>query len=130
MRKREIKIYRCSICGNISLMIESSGVTPVCCSRDMRLLEAKTDDEFHEKHVPVIKKEDDKVTVTVGSVLHPMSGEHYIEWILLETSKGVHIEYLAPDTEPSANFILKKDEEIKAAYAYCNIHGLWKGTCC
>lgn len=36
-----------------------------------------------EKHVPVVIKENGKIRVEVGSTLHPMLPEHYIEWIAL-----------------------------------------------
>ena len=126
----KVKIYKCSICGNVVLMLEDSGVNPVCCGTDMELLAAKTTDDYREKHVPVITRDGDKVTVTVGEVIHPMTDVHHINWILLETTKGIHMTHLAAETEPSARFTLCTGEEIVAAYAYCNLHGLWMADCC
>jgi superoxide reductase len=79
-----------------------------------------------EKHVPVVTVEGNKVTVTVGSVEHPMAPEHYIEWIALETAKGSQRKTLKPGEPPCAEFILSDDDSCVAAYAYCNLHGLWK----
>ena len=121
----KVKIYKCNICGNVVLMLEDSGVTPVCCGADMELLAAKTTDDYHEKHVPVITKDAGRVTVTVGEVIHPMTEMHYIKWILLETTKGIRKADLAPEEAPTAHFLLEDGEEVCAAYAYCNLHGLW-----
>ena len=52
---------------------------------------------------------------------------HYIEWIALETRKGVQLARLAPETAPKAQFALTEGDEVVAAYEYCNLHGYWKG---
>ena len=57
---------------------------------------------------------------------HPMIPEHYIEWIALETTGGNQRKTLSPSDEPKACFALCEDEEVKAVYAYCNLHSLWK----
>ena len=85
-----------------------------------------TTDGAHEKHVPVIEHEGDSVTVRVGSVAHPMLDVHYIEWIILETSNGFRKKELNPGDAPEAHFAVT--EPVIAAYEYCNLHGLWKGT--
>ena len=83
-----------------------------------------TTDAAGEKHVPVVTVDGDKVTVTVGSVEHPMLPAHFIQWILLETATGWQKKKLAPEVKPSATFIV--DSKVIAAYEYCNLHGLWK----
>ena len=85
-----------------------------------------TTDAAVEKHVPVISQEGNIVTVSVGSVEHPMIPEHYIEWISLETNKGNLRKVLQPNTPPTAQFALLDGEEVITAYAYCNLHSLWK----
>ena len=57
---------------------------------------------------------------------HPMIPEHYIEWIALETTGGNQRKTLSPSDEPKACFALCEGEEVKAVYAYCNLHSLWK----
>lgn len=89
-------------------------------------LTANTSDGALEKHVPVIEVSGDVVTVRVGSVEHPSLPAHYIGWILLETEQGFQIHYLKPGMKPEATF--KVTEKVLAAYEYCNLHGLWKGT--
>jgi len=66
------------------------------------------------------------VTVTVGSVEHPMLDAHYIQWILLETKEGRQRKALKPGDRPTANFALTEGDAVVAAYEYCNLHGLWK----
>ena len=56
-----------------------------CCGEEMKPLTPNTSDGAGEKHVPVVQVDGQTVTVTVGSVEHPMLEAHYIQWILLET---------------------------------------------
>ena len=122
---KEQKFYLCERCGNIVGMIHNSGVNPVCCGQKMTALEAGVVEASHEKHIPVVKREGNTVKVTVGSVAHPMSEEHSITWIYLQTTRGGQRKSLAPGEAPEASFALA-DEEPVAVYAYCNLHGLWK----
>ena len=98
----------------------------MCCGEKMKELVPGTSDGAAEKHVPVIKAEGQKVIVEVGSVEHPMADVHYIEWIILETEKGYQRIDLKPEEAPRAEFILTDSDKVVAAYAYCNLHGLWK----
>ena len=118
--------YRCAHCGNIIAHIHDSGVRCVCCGETMQPLVPGTSDGSGEKHVPVLSVDGRSVTVTVGSVSHPMLEAHYIEWILLETTQGRQRKVLRPGDEPSAVFALAEGETPVAAWEYCNLHGLWK----
>jgi superoxide reductase len=89
----------------------------------MTKLEANSTDASREKHVPAVTKEDGKIRVMVGSILHPMLPEHYIEWIALVAEGKVEFKFLKPGEEAVAEFNDVKSGEI---YAYCNLHGLWK----
>ncbi|HIW21660.1 MAG TPA: desulfoferrodoxin [Candidatus Dorea intestinavium] len=89
-------------------------------------LTAKTEDAATEKHVPVVKQEGNKVEVVVGSTLHPMTEEHYITAIYIETKNGGQYRALKAGDEPKAVFTIEDGDEFVAAYEYCNIHGLWK----
>ena len=119
------KFYRCNICGNLIAMVNDSGAVPVCCGETMHELKPNTTDAANEKHVPVIEVVNGKIKVTVGSVLHPMLPEHHIEWIYLLTKQGGYLKYLPVDGKPIAEFTIG-DDELIAAYEYCNLHGLWK----
>lgn len=121
-----MKFYRCAHCGNIIAFVANKGVPVVCCGEKMQEIVPGTTDAAAEKHVPVVTVEGNIVTVTVGSVAHPMAEEHYIEWIALETKHGNQRVTLAPNQAPAAKFALVDGDEPVAAYAYCNKHSLWK----
>ena len=93
---------------------------------EMGELKANSTDAAGEKHVPVITVDGNKVHVVVGSVLHPMTEEHSIQFIALETKQGVQRKALLPTDQPVADFVLAEGDEVVAAYEYCNLHGLWK----
>lgn len=121
-----MKFYRCEHCGNIIEFLEASGVPVVCCGDKMKELIPGTTDGAAEKHVPVIERNGAKVTVRVGEMEHPSIEEHYIQWIVLETTHGAQRVMLNPGDKPMAEFILAEGDEPVAAYEYCNIHSLWK----
>ena len=77
-----------------------------------------------EQHVPIIEKVGDGVIVKVGSTPHPMEPDHYIMWIETRTENHIFRKYLKPCDKPEARFPISS--EGLSAYAYCNIHGLWK----
>lgn len=122
---KETKFYVCEKCGNLALLINESGAPMSCCGQKMTRLEAGVTDASREKHVPVVNVNGSTVTVTVGSTLHPMTSEHNISWVYLETDKGGHRKALEVDGEPTVTFALA-DEKPLAVYAWCNLHGLWK----
>ena len=93
---------------------------------EMVELKANSTDAAGEKHVPVITVDGNKVHVVVGSVIHPMTEEHSIQFIALETKQGVQRKALLPTDQPVADFVLAEGDEVVAAYEYCNLHGLWK----
>ena len=121
-----MKFYVCEHCGNIIVKVKDSKVPVFCCGEKMKELVPGSTDAATEKHVPVVTVSGNKVNVVVGSVEHPMLDVHYIEWIILETTKGFHKYDLKPGEKPSAEFVLAEGEEVVCAYEYCNLHGLWK----
>ena len=121
-----MKFYVCKHCGNIIAQAKNKGVPVMCCGEKMSELVPGSVDAATEKHVPVISVEGNKVTVTVGEVEHPMAEEHFIEWIALETQEGNQRKELKPGSKPQAVFMLAETDKAVAAYAYCNLHGLWK----
>ena len=122
----DLKFFVCRHCGNVIAYVEDSGVKVVCCGEPMQEMVPNTSDGAGEKHVPVVTREGDTVTVKVGSVEHPMLEAHYIEWIALQTTAGVQLRRLAPGQKPEAVFALAPGEDVVAAFEYCNLHGLWK----
>lgn len=151
-----VSFYRCEKCGNMVATVKVGGGTLSCCGQPMTKLVANGTDAAKEKHVPVAVAEDGKIKVTVGSVEHPMTAEHWIEWIALVAGEKVEIVHLKPGMEPKAvfsydsnenetiftgendelvpncegqpcNFVLRENPADKVVvYAYCNLHGLWK----
>ena len=122
----EMKFYRCSRCGQIVAIVKETGVPVVCCGEAMEEVVPGTVDASLEKHVPVFTVDKNTVHVQIGSVAHPMLPEHYIEWVAIETKLGNQRKQLNPGDEPKACFSLCDGDEVKAVYAYCNLHSLWK----
>ena len=122
------QIYRCPICGNIIEVIHAGGGELVCCGQPMELLQSKTEDTGFEKHLPVIEKSENKITVKIGSIPHPMEEAHYIEWV--ECVDCGCRKILKPGDLPEAEFNCcgEKCECGGNVRAYCNLHGLWKNS--
>ncbi|MEF9987890.1 MAG: desulfoferrodoxin [Christensenella sp.] len=123
--KEKAAFYRCELCGNIVGLIKDGGGELVCCGKPMVKLVPNTVDAAQEKHIPVYEKKGDTLLVQVGSVEHPMTDEHYIEWIAVETPNLMQRHVLEPGEKPAAKFHVESDEI--EVFAYCNLHGLWKG---
>lgn len=123
---KKLEVYKCEKCGNIVEVYHVGGGTLTCCGEPMKLMEEKTADSATEKHVPVVEKIDGGYKVTVGSTLHPMTAEHYIEWVELITEYGVLTAYLNPGDDPIAYF--HTDAKDVVAREYCNVHGHWKSN--
>lgn len=122
-----MKFYKCKVCGQILAVIKDTGVKPYCCNEEMEELSPKTNEtNLNEKHIPIFKTNNGKVLVQVGEIPHPMTDDHYIEWIVLTTNKGNQTKELKPGKSPRAEFRVDKDEKVEEIYAYCNIHNLWK----
>lgn len=121
----ELHFYRCPVCGKIIWQIHASETDTVCCGRTMELLIPASTDGISEKHVPVVSTSGNHVMIHVGLIAHPMTEDHYIEWIALQTERDVHFHTLKPGESPYACFRLY-EETIVNAYAFCNLHMLWR----
>jgi len=123
------EIYKCVHCGNIVEVVHDGIGTLVCCGSNMKLMEEKTGEWKGEKHVPYIEIDGKKVTVSIGikaDMPHPMTEEHYIEWIQLNCKDNCYKrKFLKPGDEPKATFVVADIDGISAR-EYCNLHGLWK----
>ena len=122
----EQRFFVCETCGNMIAVIKDAGVPMMCCGQKMKELIPGTTDAAVEKHVPAYEVKDGKVSVKVGEVAHPMVDAHYIEWVAVQTDKGVQRKNLTPGSQPEVTFAICEDEKVEAVYAYCNLHGLWK----
>lgn len=115
-------------CGNniLYLICGNREETLKCLQPEGGILDSTMSEGAGEKHLPVVKREGGRLCVQIGSVEHPMTAEHSIEWVFLETKKGGQFAYLPSDGKPQAEFVLSEGDEAIAAYAYCNLHGFWK----
>ena len=121
-----MKIFKCKKCGNIVFLINENSNNLACCGEAMIELKANTVDAAKEKHVPVVKIDNNKIDINIGVENHPMTDEHFIEYVIIETNKGIKSNNLIPGDEPHTSFLIDDDERILNTYAYCNLHGLWK----
>ncbi len=125
------QIYKCFICGNVVEVLHAGIGELVCCNKPMVLMDEKDKDEGTEKHLPVIEElpanvcnDKDGFKIKIGEVEHPMTEDHYIEWIEINTVDGKSgKKFLKPGDKPESIFQARVG--IKSARAYCNIHGLW-----
>lgn len=122
-----LELYKCQICGNIVLVMHGGRGQLVCCNKPMELQKPGTVDAATEKHVPVIEKCGEVYKVKVGSVPHPMTEEHYIEWIELHADGDrVYIKFLKPGDAPETEFTVKAEKVL--AKEWCNLHAYWEGA--
>ena len=119
--------YHCEKCGTITMKVADGGGELSCCGEPMTILEPNSSGAAPAKHVPVIERAGDAVTVTVGEVEHPMEDAHSIQWVYVITEEGALSQCLKPGQAPVAKFDLAGQTPIEA-YEYCNLHGLWKAS--
>ena len=122
----DMKFYRCETCGQIVAIVDKKACPIMCCGKPMTEIVPGSTDAAVEKHVPVVTVDGCCVKVVVGSAAHPMAEEHYIQWIAIQTKQGNQRKALKPGDAPEACFALCEGDEVEAAYAYCNLHSLWK----
>lgn len=122
------EIYKCEICGNIVEVIQEGAGELVCCGEPMQKAETKHQEEMiNEKHIPALKKYDDnKWSVVIGNETHPMTNEHYIQFIEAVSSDGKYMKrvYLKPNEKAELELDCICNNMI--AREYCNIHGLFE----
>ena len=118
-----LEVLKCNVCGKNLMVIHDGVGTTVCCNQPMEILTEKSEELGKEKHLPVIEKTQKGIIVKVGSVPHPMEGEHYIEWIEVANGNFLYVKGLRPGDAPEAEFPINTTD-VKAR-SYCNKHGLW-----
>ena len=123
MTTTKLQVYKCEHCGIIVEVLDGGGGSLVCCNEPMKVYEENTTDAATEKHVPVVEAIEGGYKVVVGSVAHPMTEDHLIEWIELLADGKVLRQFLEPGAAPEATFLVTASGV--SARAYCNLHGLW-----
>ena len=121
---RIAQLYQCAVCTAMVEVVRPGPGTLVCCNRPMVLLEENTVDASREKQVPVLEKDAGGIKVKVGSIAHPMTEEHLIEWIEVSREGEAHRTFLHASDAPEAVFAIPADGV--SARIFCNLHGLWK----
>ena len=119
----KLQIYKCKICGNIVQILQEGDGNLVCCGQEMELMGIQYDsDEVGEKHKPKTEFKDNKKFVNV--IGHPMSEEHYIQFIESYTKdkNELHLKFFKPNETPEMEVLLSGDVD---TIEYCNIHNLW-----
>ena len=92
----DAKFFICEHCGNMIGMIHDSGVPMMCCGQRMTALEPGSVEASEEKHIPVVEFDGKTVKAVVGEVAHPMTEEHSITWVYLQTDRGGQRKALKP----------------------------------
>ncbi|MBC3888005.1 desulfoferrodoxin [Acetobacterium paludosum] len=116
------RFYQCNDCN--STLFEMSGTVAQYCDHDLAGLKPNTIEASKEKHIPVLKFQKTHLHVKVGRVPHPMTLDHSILWIFVQTRNGGLYVQLTPEDLPEANFMVKEND-VLAVYSYCDVHGLW-----
>ena len=121
----KLQIYKCEICGNIVQVLHHGDGNLVCCGQEMKLLSIQYDsDEIGEKHRPKTEEKDGRKIVHV--VGHPMTEEHYIEFIETYTDNKdeLHLKFFKPNEIPEMDISFFGGRKVNSV-EYCNIHNLW-----
>lgn len=121
-----MRILKCPKCENMVFELIKKPCNIMCCNEELIEVTPKTVDTGKEKHLPVVTINKNEVEIKVGEIEHPMQEAHFINLIILETTKTIHIQKLTPDQKPATTFMITDDEKPLNAYEYCNLHGLWK----
>ena len=82
---KKLKFCKCEHCGNVVVKLIDKDVPVLCCGEIMKEIVANSKEAATEKHLPVVKVENNIVEVKVGEVSHPMEENHYINFIAVES---------------------------------------------
>ncbi|MCR5620398.1 MAG: helix-turn-helix domain-containing protein [Treponema sp.] len=109
------QLYVCPVCGNI---VQATGEAVVsCCGITLPPQEAEEADAEHGIRLELVEDE------YFASLDHPMEKDHYISFLAAVSDQRVQLVKLYPEQGAQARF---KVGQVKAVYAYCNRHGLFK----
>ena len=120
---KERKFFVCKHCGKLIKELTPSDAKNICCGEEMKELVANSVDASLEKHTPVVELVEDELLIKVGSTLHPMTKEHYIQWFIVNNKDRCYEVELYPEQDPVVRIPLLRNATV---YAYCYLHGFWK----
>ena len=121
-------VYKCNICGNIVEVNHKGNGTLTCCGTEMELLKSNTEENAStEKHIPVVTRKSTGYLIKVGSVAHPMTKDHMIEWIEIITNEDkIYKKYFTAGMD--AQLLFQTNSNNFEVRCYCNLHGLWSAA--
>jgi len=122
----KMEVYKCMKCGNIVEVLHQGNGDLMCCGEKMILIDANTVEASKEKHIPFIEERENENIIRIGETPHPMTSDHYIEWMEVMTDRENIKTFFSPGDK--AEISLHKRFNIVSARAYCNQHGLWRKT--
>ncbi len=118
------RFFLCPLCGRVITVLNDSGSILSCCDTPMQELCANSGAGSFESHLPVVSFVEDGFEVRTGNIDHPMTEEHYIEWMCLVSEGSSRFFFLNPGDDP-VHLFASDGQRPFAAYSYCSIHGLW-----
>ena len=105
----------------LGALFEDAGFNPQPAS----IIPEQSTNNENKEDKPVIERiKHNEVIIRVGEQPHPMTEEHHILMIEVQTPSCVFQKFLKHDDIPE--FKITTDEDPVYARAYCNLHGLWK----
>ena len=122
---KELKFFKCNVCGNIAIKLVDKNIPLFCCGQKMQEIDVNSTDAAQEKHLPVIEQTGNKIYVKIGEIEHPMTESHYISHIIILTTLGYYGQELNYADKPEAVYYLKDEEKLEKVYSICNLHGIW-----
>ncbi len=122
---KELKFFKCNVCGNIAIKLVDKNIPLFCCGQKMQEIDVNSTDAAQEKHLPVIEQTGNKIYVKIGEIEHPMTESHYISHIIILTTLGYYVQELNYTDKPEAVYYLKDEEKLEKVYSICNLHGIW-----
>ncbi len=125
---KEKKAYFCENCGNVLESLLDRKQSIKCRGHKMIELKLNKTGASKEIHVPVIKREGSKVTVSVGEEPHPMESDHCIIFIeVLAGDKVLRHYFKEGDEKAEALFFIEEGEPVKVR-AFCNLDDFWESN--
>ena len=125
--RRNLKFFKCSECSTLVEALNPQCCDEMsCCGKPMLMLHPNRTLELSAKHLPVIKRSGNTITVCVGRILHPMTSGHSIKWIELVGNGFEKRVELKSGDDPIVTFHISEKERALSVYAYCDVHGLWR----
>lgn len=117
-----LKFFFCEHCKKIISIVKDSSIPTNCCGYPMKELVSseKNASRIREGYIPIIKIFGNDISVTVGSKLSASENSNFIEWILLESDKGVQEKWLQTGNAPHMDFAIMTGEKIQVSYEICN----------